>query len=266
MKNLLYRLLFVALVLFQFSLSAQNGKSFTFVQMTDTQLGFGGYEHDLQMFEQAVKQINELNPDFVVICGDLVNQPDAASYADFLRVKKKFDMPCYCVAGNHDVQRVPTDTSLTCYRKTIGKDYYSFRHKGYTFIVTSTQLWNEEVKNESEKHDQWFKKTLTAAGKRKSPVFVIGHSPVYISEVDEKPAYFNFPPEKRKEVLELFKANQAVAYLSGHAHKLILNDYEGVRLVSSEATSKNLDDRPLGFRVWDVSSGKASHRFVALEP
>ena len=43
-------------------------KTFTFVQLCDTQLGFGGYEHDLSAFKQAAKQINAMKPDFVVIC------------------------------------------------------------------------------------------------------------------------------------------------------------------------------------------------------
>ena len=51
-------------------------QAFSFVQMCDTQLGMGGYEHDVLTFNQAVKQINELQADFVVICGDLVNNPD----------------------------------------------------------------------------------------------------------------------------------------------------------------------------------------------
>ena len=35
-------------------------KEFTFIQMCDTQLGMGGYEHDVQTFELAVKQILEM--------------------------------------------------------------------------------------------------------------------------------------------------------------------------------------------------------------
>ena len=46
---------------------------FSFAQMCDTQLGMGGYEHDVKTFGLAVTQINKMKPDFVVICGDLVS-------------------------------------------------------------------------------------------------------------------------------------------------------------------------------------------------
>ena len=52
-------------------MSPEN-RSFTFAQICDTQLGMGGYEHDVKTFKTAVAQINALKPDFAVICGDLV--------------------------------------------------------------------------------------------------------------------------------------------------------------------------------------------------
>jgi hypothetical protein len=53
---------------------APSAEQFSFVQMCDTQLGMGGYEHDVKTFTLAVDQINGMKPDFVVICGDLVNK------------------------------------------------------------------------------------------------------------------------------------------------------------------------------------------------
>ena len=67
-------------------------KPFTFVQICDTQLGMGGYEHDINSFKQAVKQINKLKPDFVVICGDLVSTPNDKSFTDFKKIKDGLTM------------------------------------------------------------------------------------------------------------------------------------------------------------------------------
>ena len=121
----------------------QQPQTFTFVQICDTQIGMVDYEKDMKMFMQSVKQINELKPDFVIICGDLVMNPDAKSYADFLRIKEGFTMPCYCVPGNHDVGDKPTPESLQYYRETIGEDYFSFDHKGFSFVLVNSQLWDE---------------------------------------------------------------------------------------------------------------------------
>jgi predicted phosphodiesterase len=67
------------------------------------------------------------------------------------------------------------------------------------------------------------------------------------------------------ELLKLCEENGVVAFLAGHTHKLIVNDYKGIQLVNGETTSKNFDNRPMGFRWWDVGSDrKMKHRFVEL--
>jgi predicted phosphodiesterase len=239
---------------------------FSFVQMCDTQLGMGGYEHDVKTFGLAVDQINKMKPDFVVICGDLVSKANDQSWADFNRIKAGFKIPCHCAAGNHDVGNKPTAESLQRYREKIGKDYYTVEHKGYTFVIANTQLWKAPLKGESEKHDEWFKGVLARAKKRTSPVVVVVHYPLFVKAPDEKENYYNIPTAKRLELLELCEENGVVAFLAGHTHKLVVNEYKGMQLVNGETTSRNFDKRPMGFRWWDVAAkGKMMHSFVALE-
>ena len=261
-----YNCIIIVFLFFNMSCSEKEQQPFSFIQICDTQLGMGGYEHDLKTFEQAVKQINELKPDFVVICGDLVNHANDSSYSDFQNIKDGFNMPCYVASGNHDVGNIPNDSTLSFYRKKMGKDYYEFHNKGYSFIVTNTQLWKVNVGNESVKHDTWFKEILKTQSIKQYPVFVIGHFPLYTEQPDEEERYFNFPPEKRQEMLSLFLQNNVIAYLSGHTHKTIINSYENIQLVSGETTSKNFDKRPFGFRLWEVTSDTITHQFVALQP
>ena len=236
------------------------------MQMCDTQLGMGGYEHDVETFKLAVKQINAMKPDFVVICGDLVNESDDKSFADFNAIKAGFKPPCHCAAGNHDIKNEPTPESLQRYREKIGKDYYSFEHKGCTFIVANTQLWKAPLAGESEKHDAWFKKTLESARANASPVIIVVHYPLFLEEPDEEEVYFNLPLKKRREILALCEKNGVIAFLAGHTHRRIVNEYKGIQLVNRETTSKNFDERPMGFQLWDVGSEKDfRHRFVELE-
>ena len=242
-------------------------KTFTFVQLCDTQLGFGGYEHDLSAFKQAAKQINAMKPDFVVICGDLVDVFDDKSIADFKSIKDEFTMPCYCAAGNHDVGNQPTAASLKHYREALGKDYYSFEHNGYTFVLPNTSLWKSPLEGESEKHDAWVKHALEEAKKQSSPVVIVAHHPLYVNELEEKDEYFNLPLNKRKELLDLYEKSGVVAVLAGHTHKTIINSYEGIQLVNGEVTSKHFDKGPLGFRLWTVTSATSiKHELIPLKP
>lgn len=248
-----------------FAAKKKRSTPFKFVQMTDTQLGFGGYQHDVKTFVQAVNQINVLNPDFVFICGDLVNASDDKSFADFKTIKAGFEASCYCVPGNHDVGNVPTVESLKRYRKIIGKDYYFFEYMGYAFVSVNTQLWKSPLKVESEKHDKWFESVLKASLRKKHPIFVIAHYPLYMDKLEEPEQYHNLPIAKRKELLALFEKYGVVAMLTGHTHKLVVNDHKGIQLVSPETTSVNVDKRPLGFRVWHVEGTRPfKHEFVPL--
>jgi len=243
---------------------AQN-QPFTFVQVCDTQLGFGGYEHDMATFKQTVDQINELKPDFVVICGDLVETPDAKSFADFNKIKAGFTMPCYCAMGNHDAGKKPSVASLEYFRKVVGQDYYAFEHKGCTFVSVNTQLWKIPIKGETEKLDAWLKTTLEAAVTKQTRIVVFGHHPLFIKKPDEKEQYVNLPCAKRAELLELFAARGVVAVLGGHLHRMLVNEYKGIQLVNAEATSKSLDRRPLGFRLWHIGDSRPfRHDFFPL--
>ncbi|MBT8037116.1 MAG: metallophosphoesterase [Verrucomicrobiae bacterium] len=247
--------------------TANNQVPFSFVQMCDTQLGMGGYEHDIMTFKLAVKKINAINPDFVVICGDLVQNANDKSFADFKAIKAGFKLPCHCAAGNHDVGNKPTDKSLKRYREIIGKDYYAFENKGITFVVANTQLWKAPLVGESEKHDAWFKKTLAAAKAKNSPVVVVVHYPLFTKKPDEKEHYYNLPQPKRQEILDLCEKHGVVAFLAGHTHTQITNTYQGIQLVNGETTSKNNDNRPMGFRLWNVDKqNELRHQFIKLDP
>jgi len=262
----LNRASFFGLLFFIIAFTSEAQEAFSFVQLCDPQLGMGGYEHDVESFQMAVDQINELNPEFVVICGDLVHHANDSSYADFLRIREGFNMPSYLAPGNHDVGMTPNDTTLAYYRTTVGEDYYDFLHKGYAFVVTNSQLWKADVEGESEKHDQWFKETLTKHNKNKPTLIVIGHIPLYIEQTDEEENYSNFPLDKRSELLELFEQHEVLAYLTGHTHSTIIHRYDNTQLVSGETTSKNFDNRPMGFRLWEVSPDTIKHHLVALQP
>lgn len=263
MKNILF--LALALILASSCASPLRQKEpFTFVQMCDTQLGMGGYEHDKKTFAQAVKQVNKLKPDFTVICGDLVNNANDKSFIDFKKIKSGFTARCYCAAGNHDVQNKPTVASLKYYREQIGKDYYSFIHKGYTFVVVNTQLWVSPVEHETQKQDKWLVGECEKAKAKSRPIFIIAHYPLFTKDPNEKDNYYNVPLKIRTRLLKLYVEHGVIAVLAGHTHRRIINNYKGIQLVNGETTSKS---RPaLGFRLWDVNSpSSVKHTFVPLE-
>lgn len=236
-----------------------------FAQLCDTQLGMSNYEKDKKSLEKAIYLIDSMNLDFVVVCGDLVNNAVDSTFNEFNRIIKKSKTPFFLVSGNHDVGNVPTKESLSYYRNRIGKDYYSFKKASTNFIIINTQLVKEEVATESKEHKKWLLSTLKNLNKKKESTIVIGHYPLYINKPDEEEGYFNLPLEQRNLLLDAFVKNNVSAYLSGHSHTFISNTYKGIQLISGETTSKNFDERPLGFRLWKVSQNSATHQFIPLK-
>ena len=132
------------------------------------------------------------------------------------------------------------------------------------FVWTPPRLRKAKVRVKAAKANR--RKIPKAAAKAKAkgrPVVVVVHYPLFLQKPDEKEAYFNLPVAKRMELLKLCEENGVVAFLAGHTHKLIVNDYKGIQLVNGETTSKNFDNRPMGFRWWDVGSDrKMKHHFL----
>jgi predicted phosphodiesterase len=239
---------------------------FAFVQLCDPQLGMNGYEHDVASFERAVTLINGLAIDFTVICGDLVNQVDEHSIADFRRIAAGLRQPVYCAPGNHDVGIPPTAASLQAYRDRLGPDFLAFEHKGMTVVIVDTCLWAKaDAGGEAARQDAWFRETLAAARLKGSPVIVAGHHPPFVDTPEEADGYSNLPLAKRQEVLDLLSQGGVAAVLAGHTHTTRMRDYKGIPLVMGEGTSINFDKRPLGVRIWHVTPpATLRHEFVPL--
>lgn len=230
---------------------ASNPGTFRFAQLCDTQLGFSAYEDDVRAFRAAVDQVNARQPDFVIICGDLVNDGgNAKAIHDFLTVRAGFKMPVYCAPGNHDVGLPATAEALKRFRDQIGPDHVTFEHQGWTFIGLDTQALTPADAGEVKAQQLWLRQTLTAAKAAGRPVIVFGHIPPFIAAPDEKPEYFNYPQPLRQEMLNLYRTHDVVAVLSGHTHRQAAATTDGILFFTGATTSANFDQKPRGFTLW----------------
>jgi serine/threonine-protein phosphatase CPPED1 len=94
----------------------------------------------------------------------------------------------------------------------------------------------------------------------------VGHYPLFLRKVDEPEEYWNLPPAKRKELLNLFARHNVVAMVGGHKHSAFINDHQGIQLVNGESTSKNFDKHPVGFRLWHVGATRPyRHDYIPLD-
>lgn len=82
----------------------------------------------------------------------------------------------------------------------------------------------------------------------------MAHHPLYLNNPQEQDSYYNLQLNKRTELLKLYKQCGVIAVLAGHTHQTIINNYMGIQLVNGEGTSRNFDNRPFGFRLWQVAA------------
>lgn len=246
------------------SVLADTG-SFTVVQICDPQLGMTDNRENVCSLEQIVKQVNLLNPDYAIICGDMVNTPNDVSISDFTRIRSAFSVQCLCVPGNHDIggQAISTN-SLAKYRKDIGEDYFSVRRQGVRLLVLDTPLLKWPVAGETEKQMQWLRSEFKAAQAGNEAVYVFVHIPPFMYRPDEPEGWHNLPPLRRAEVLDLFSKHGVRAVLAGHLHQVLDKKEGGVRYFAGETTSTNFDSRPPGFRLWQISGDSFTNTFIPL--
>ncbi|ANI79497.1 metallophosphoesterase family protein [Sphingobium sp. EP60837] len=99
-------------------------------------------QHRPGVFEDALRKVNGLRPDFIINIGDLIegNSEDLrqidAEWKEVESATAGLDMPFFYVPGNHDLTN---DVQLKEWRRRIGADYYSFTYKNVLFLVLNTE-------------------------------------------------------------------------------------------------------------------------------
>ena len=78
------------------------------VHISDLDISELGFEEDV--FIKAVAEINAINPDMIILTGDLTNN---GYYSEFIQATKyleMFDAPLDAVPGNHDARNLGYET------------------------------------------------------------------------------------------------------------------------------------------------------------
>lgn len=141
-------------------------------------------------FDQAVREMNVLRPDFVIMPGDLIDGycrregPEGASkdfneqFDEFAAHANKLEMPLYFIPGNHDV----ANGALTApFLERFGRLWYSFDYRGVHFIGLCTEA-QPDTENEphhfTEAQVQWALSDIGASKKARHTVVFL-HVPAW---------------------------------------------------------------------------------------
>lgn len=235
-----------------------NIKPYFFIQITDPQFGFfednKGFSKETELYEKAVNAINRLNPDFVVITGDLVNNKDDNSQkAEFKRITAIINkkIPVYYSPGNHDIGLSPTRQDIDSFISDYGHDKFSFQHKKSIFIGLNSCIIKANSPVLEQGQFDWLSKELVKAGSAEH-IILFCHIPFFINSFEEPESYSNIPIETRNKYFSLFKEYKVEAIFAGHLHSNSSAKYGNISMVTTSALGKPLGDSPSGIRIIKV--------------
>jgi 3',5'-cyclic AMP phosphodiesterase CpdA len=123
----------------------ERGNSSLFSHQTDKGIAEDG---EPLFFEEAIRQVNLIRPNFVLMLGDYVRgqrRPGEllTEYEDFYQALLRLKVPAFLIPGNHDGYVNEID-GLAFFQKNIGPTYFSFDVGGCHFTCLNTYDWPAE--------------------------------------------------------------------------------------------------------------------------
>jgi len=244
------------------------------VQISDTHLGDHHAPHAAENLKLAVKMINDLHPDAVILSGDIGENPK--DWDEARSILEKLRAPLHYVPGNHDVHSKDVDR----YRGVFGKDYYDFPVRFVRFVAIDSQLLGNydvygakspaplppETEDESERMLSWLNGLHRDDKDSKQVVIGVQHIPVFHDGKfpDPKPYWVISEPYRSKEMKALHQLG-IKDMLLGHWHNGRVFDREGITWHVAPSTAWLPWGGELGFAVHTISpDGKVRTQFEDL--
>jgi hypothetical protein len=199
--------------------AGSDSEDFFFVQLSDSHWGFKNpkinphYDTTLPRAVEAVNQL-EQRPDFVVFTGDLTQTTDDGGerrrrMAEFSKIAGRLAVKdVKFLAGEHDASL----DEGKAFREFFGPTYYTFKHKGVTFVALDNVSDPQGAVGESQR--KWLAGEL-AKGSRTDPIVVLAHRPLF----DLYPSW-DWATGDGAQVLEVLSPYSNVTVFYGHIHQI----------------------------------------------
>lgn len=244
-------------------------KPFAFIQLSDPQMGMeannSNYEFEKNRLDSAVLVVNRIKPRFVVVTGDMVNDPqNKDQITEYKRLIGKIShgIPVYTIPGNHDINP-SSGANLQQYLDNYGSDRFSFIYRNTLFVGINSNLIKQNDPGLEQEQFEWLKLRLTE-GRHCRYKFVFTHCPVFVRSMDEKESYSNWPLELRIKYMDLFAQFGVNVLFAGHLHQNAYGKERGIEMVTIGSIGKSLGKGFPGMNLVKIYSDKYIYEYIPL--
>lgn len=255
--------------------------SFSFVHLTDFHIGDprGLTENPKEIIgwkaaRKTIEEINLLNPDFVIISGDLTFGQlypfeYIFEYKTCYNILQDFTVPTYLCPGNHDGYIQTFQDGFKFWEKYFGPLYYSFNYHNTHFLSINSYDWPAKARlgfsylvfnwGGSIQEDQinWIENDLKTHSEAQQTIMMMHHNPLWDTVTDSLVGngYYN-----REKILNLIQTHKVDAVFDGHVHyDNITVDNETLYVTTTTASSSLDKDGYWGYRFITVENSSITH-------
>jgi Icc protein len=212
-----------------------RGNAFSFVQLSDSHIGFHqpANQDVAGTLARAVERVNALSPQpaFVVHTGDLTHLAKAEQFATVKSILGTLRAPLVTIPGEHDVIGDAKNYFAAFGRPDAPRGWYSWDQGGAHFIALVNVFDFEKMGVLGTEQLDWLAKDL-AAQKTDTPIVVFGHVPLYALY----PAW-GWTTDDGARALALLARFSAVTVLNGHIHQIVTHAEGNVRFFTAAPTA-----------------------------
>jgi len=229
-------------------------------------------DFEILNFNKLLKASNEHNFVFLIILGDLINDPDNETQVNtFNNIIKNYSNKhqIYLVPGNHDVcipakEDKVTNDSLNLYRSRYGPDYYKVEHDNLKLIFLNSSIFRNH-KNFFEDYNNQLNLLKDAVNGYDEDLFIFMHHPLYSENINESKNTWNIDKESRLEIIDILSNhNKSVNIFSGHMHQNKINNYKNIKNIIVSSIGVPLGNDPSGYYYVKYENNNLEYKFKIL--
>jgi 3',5'-cyclic AMP phosphodiesterase CpdA len=258
------------------SIKDEISDSFTFIHLTDFHIGDPrGLIHNPREIigwraaRKTIEEINLLNPDFVIITGDLTFGQlypfeYTIQYNKCYEILQEFTVPTFLCPGNHDGYIQTFQDGLRFWEAFFGPAYYSFDYHNTHILSINSYDWPARSRlgfsylvfnwGGSIREDQlnWIETDLDQNYDADQTFIMMHHNPLWDTTSDSLlgNGYYN-----REALLHLIRTNNVDAVFAGHVHyDDVTIDNQTMFITTTTVTSSISKDGYWGYRLINVEN------------